>query len=150
MMSDTITESTETYIRGSWPVVHVPTKNVSYWLPHIRSHIEAAMRHATPPYDIEALVLSGEAGLFCPMDDEGFPSGALIAQEQVRDGQKVLHVLVVAGGNKPSWDDFWPRLVELAQSLNCAAIEGAGRKGFMRWGSDYGLRPIYTVYRVEV
>ena len=143
-------ETTETYSPQTWPVVHIPTGNVGYWWPHIKQYADMAMQYAVPPYDVLPELLNGNMGLFCPMDPEGYPAGVIVIQKQMRMHEKVLHVVLLAGGTKASWDKFWPRLVNLAKELGCVAIEGCGRKGFMKWTEDYNMRPIYTAYRVEV
>ncbi len=143
-------ESTKTSFQQCWPVVHIPTHNVPYWWPHIAHYVEMAMQYAVPQYDMRPELEEGRMGLFCPMDEEGLPAGVLVAQEQHRMHEKVLHVVLLAGGTKASWDKFWPRLVGLAKELGCVAIEGCGRKGFMKWTEDYNMRPIYTAYRAEV
>ena len=150
MIEGHFTETTKTSFQECWQVVHIPTHNVSYWWPHIAHWVDMAMQYAVPQYDMRPELESGNMGLFCPMDPEGFPAGVMVVQEQMRMHEKVLHVVLLAGGTKPSWDAFWPRLVALAKRLGCCAIEGSGRKGFMKWTADYGMRPISTAYRAEV
>lgn len=150
MIEGHFTESTETSFPPFWPVVHIPTGNVQYWWPHIKHFVDMAMQYAVPQYDVLPELFSGNMGLFCPMDEEGFPAGVMVVQLQPRMHEQVLFVVLLAGGNKVSWDRFWPQLVALAKKFNCVAIEGAGRKGFMKWTESYGMRPVYTVYRAEV
>lgn len=150
MIEGHFTETTEKPFEETFPVVHIPTKNVEYWWPHIAHYVESALQYATPPYPVKEPLMEGRLGLYCPMDSEGFPVGVCVLEKQDRGVEHVLHVLILAGGTRGSWDEFWPRLAELAKRLGCAAIEGHGRKGFMKWTERYNMRPIYTAYRVEV
>ena len=131
-------------------VTHIlPDKLDDVWA-QVSTLIDSAQAHAPAQADYRAILSSGEMGLYVVSRNPSTIDGVMVCQFVDVPGERVLRIVIMAGMTRDETIAIMKPLGVVAKTYGASAIEAFGRKGFEKWCTGTGFKPIHTVYRCEV
>ena len=102
-------------------------------------------------YDVYAATKAGSMQLWIAFDDEREILGCEVTTVTDYPSRRVLTSLFTGGRNIRQWkDDMMGVMVRWAEDNQCTAIEGYGRKGWLKMLDAYGVKQTLILFEKDI
>ena len=102
-------------------------------------------------YDVYAALKTGDMQLWIAFDDEREIFGCEVTRVTDYPSRRVLTSLFTGGRNIRLWkDDLMGVMVRWAEDNQCTAIEGYGRKGWLKMLDAYGVKQTLILFEKDI
>lgn len=102
-------------------------------------------------YDVYAALKAGEMNLWIAFDDSREILGCEVTRITDYPSRRVLTSLFTGGRNIRLWkDDLMGVMVRWAEDNQCTAIEGYGRKGWLKMLDAYGVKQTLILFEKDI
>ena len=102
-------------------------------------------------YDVYAALKAGEMNLWIAFDDDREILGCEVTRITDYPSRRVLTSLFTGGRNIRLWkDDLMGVMVRWAEDNQCTAIEGYGRKGWLKMLDAYGVKQTLILFEKDI
>ena len=102
-------------------------------------------------YDVYAALKTGEMNLWIAFDDDREVLGCEVTRITDYPSRRVLTSLFTGGRNIRLWkDDLMGVMVRWAEDNQCTAIEGYGRKGWLKMLDAYGVKQTLILFEKDI
>ena len=102
-------------------------------------------------YDVYEASKSGQMQLWIAFDDEKNILGCEVTTITNYPSRRVLTSLFTGGKNIRLWKDpMMAMLVRWAEDNQCTAIEGYGRKGWLKMLDSYGVKSTLIMFEKDI
>jgi len=102
-------------------------------------------------YDVYAALKAGEMNLWIAFGDDREILGCEVTRVTDYPSRRVLTSLFTAGRNIRLWKDpMMGIMVRWAEDNQCTAIEGYGRKGWLKMLDAYGVKQTLILFEKDI
>jgi len=102
-------------------------------------------------YDVYAALKAGEMNLWIAFGDDREHLGCEVTRVTDYPSRRVLTSLFTAGRNIRLWKDpMMGIMVRWAEDNQCTAIEGYGRKGWLKMLDAYGVKQTLILFEKDI
>lgn len=134
-------------------VTLVPPEGVMHIWPKVRPYLARAVEYTGGRYETDDILVSVtdyDHHMWIAFEERDV-KGVVVTTFADYPRKRVLNMIFCAGANLPEWKtDMLALLRRWARDNNCDAIEGTGRKGWLRTLEPDGMKPLWHTFELPV
>ena len=134
-------------------VTLVPTEGVLHMWPKVRPHLSKVVEYTQGRYETDDILVSlTDYGhhLWVAFEDQDV-TGVIVTTFAEYPRKRALNMVFCAGEGIVDWRrPMLDLLRRWAKDNHCEAIEASGRKGWLKFLDDDGLKPLWHTFELPV